>query len=123
MPMPGMGAPPAGGPPPPPPGGTGPAMAPGPQMGAAGQGLSQVKTGLEMLQKALPGLPMGDPIHTAVLKAVAEISKHMSQGADDQGDKIQQLVQAARTAQSNPQGAALHNMFPGAGGGSPAPPM
>jgi hypothetical protein len=118
-----MGGAPGGGPPPPPPGGTGPAMAPGPQMGAAGQGLSQVKTALEMLQKALPGLPMGDPVHTAVLKAVSDLTKHVAAGADDQSDKIQQLVQAARGAQTNPQGAALAQMFPGGGGGgSPAPP-
>lgn len=97
-------------------------MAPGAMAGAGQAGISQVKTGLEMLQKALPGLPMGSEIHGAILKAVTDISKHMDQGADDNSGMVQQLAAAARNAQSNPNQAAMGRMFPPPGGGAPPAP-
>jgi len=101
----GMGAhPPAGGM-----GGTGPAITGGPMAGAAAQGTALVHTALEALQKALPQLPMGTPMHAAVLKAVTDISKHMDKGGTEGGDKsaiIQQLMELARNAKTNPNAAA-----------------
>lgn len=112
------GAPPPGFPPGPQ-GGTGGATVPAPQAGSAAQAQTGVKLALEALQKALPGLPMGSPLHTATLKAVTELSKHMGeQGGGDQAAVIQQLVAKAREAQSAPPQAPAS--FPGAGG---PPPM
>ena len=102
-------------------------MAPGPHMGAAVNGLAQVRTAVEMLQKSLQGLPMGSPEHTDVMKAISTLSKHVGQQQDDQGAKVQQLAELARSAQTNPQAGALARMFPQPGGGggppAPAPPM
>jgi hypothetical protein len=93
--------------------------------GAGAQALTGVKLALEALQKSLPGIPMGSDIHTAVLKAITEISKHLDKAGQDgdQASMIQQLAQMARgQQQAPPQAAAMQRMFPGAGGGQPQPP-
>jgi hypothetical protein len=124
-----MGMPPTPGAPPPGlSGGVGPASSPGGMAGAAQQGMTAVKLAVDALQKALPSLPMGTPLHGAVVKAVADISKHMEgQGsAPDQNAILQQLMQMARGAQQQPQQNAMMQAFPaggagGAGGGAPPP--
>ena len=101
-------------------GGTGGASAPSPMAGHAAQAMTGVKLAVEALQKSLSGLPMGDPLHTAVLKAITDISKNLDkQGPGDQSSMIQQLAQMARGAQTQPPAAAgaLQQMSPG--GGSP----
>lgn len=114
-PMGGMGAP----PPMHPPAGTGAATAPGPQAGAAAQGVTGVKLGLEMLQKALPGIPMGSPLHQKVMKAITDIGKEMGDGANDPAAQMQMLVQMARKAETDPARAAMMRAMPGAGGQPP----
>jgi hypothetical protein len=90
--------------------------------GAAVQGLTAVKVGLEAFQKALPSIPMGSELHGAVLKAISDIAKHM-EGGGDQAAQIQQLVAMARDAHANPaQAAQMRALMPG-GGGAQAPPM
>lgn len=110
-PMGGMGAPHAA-----PPAGTGAATAPGPQAGAAAQGITGVKLGLEAFQKALPGLPMGSPLHAKVMKAITDITKEMGDGANDPAAQMQMLVQLAHRADSDPARAAMMRMAPGPGG-------
>ncbi len=101
-------------------GSTGGATVASPMAGHAAQAMTGVKIAVEALQKSLSGLPMGDPLHTAVLKAITDISKNMDkQGPGDQSSMIQQLAQMARGAQTQPPAAAgaLQQMSPG--GGSP----
>jgi hypothetical protein len=82
--------------------------------------MTMVKTGLEALQGALPRLELGSELHASVLKAVSDIAKHMSQGPDDQSEKVQQLAQLARQAQQGGgQAGALAKMMPQPGGGQP----
>lgn len=113
-----------GGPSPAPQGGTGPAMSPSPMAGHGAQSVQGVKLALEMLQKAMVGLDMGSELHTAVLKSITDISKHLDSGSADKSGMIQQLVALARGAQTQPQpqAAAMQQMFPPAGGGAPPPP-
>jgi len=89
-----------------------------PAHGSAQQGMAALTSAVELLQKALPQLPMGSKLHTAVLKAVSDIGKHMAEegGAKDQSAIIQQLVDMARSAKVNPASPAA---LPGAGGGPP----
>ena len=111
-------------------GGAGPATMPTPMQGAQRQGFASLKVGLEALQKALPQLPMGSALHQSVLKAVADIGKHLEkEGAagSDQSGAIQQLMELARAAKTQPNMAA---MMPGGapagglpGAGAPPPPM
>ena len=120
MPMPMMpGAPPS----PPPAGAVGPASAPGPMKGAAASGMEKLKLSLKGLQEALPALPMGSAVHTAVLKALTEIGKAVEKGGGAQADPgamIQQLVEMARNAK---QSGAPTPQMPGAGGAPPPPGM
>lgn len=107
-----------------PPGGTGSASAPQAMAGAGSQAVSAVKMALEALQKALPGLPMGTDLHTAVLKALTDLSKHVGETAGgDNSSVIQQLAQMARQQQQAPQQqAALRAMPPSPPGAAPPPP-
>ena len=119
MPMPMPGAP----SPPPQAGVAGPASAPGPMKGAVAGGAEKMKLGLKALQEALPSLPMGSSIHTAVLKALTDIGKAVEKeggGKGDPGAMIQQLVEMARNAK---QSGAPAPQMPGAGGAPPPPGM
>jgi hypothetical protein len=86
--------------------------------GSGAQGVNLVRTALEMLQKGLPSLPMGSDIHSAVLKSITDISKHVGQvaGAGDPAAIVQQLAQLARQTQQAPVPPALGS------GGAPPPP-
>lgn len=133
MPLPPMPGAPGGAPPPPGPTGTGPASAPGPMAGNMQEGISAVKAGLEALQKALPMLPMGSELHTAVAKTIVDIGKHVEKAGmgGDQSAMIQQLMEMARSAKTNPaaqaalpQGGGAPPPMPGMEGGEPPmPPM
>jgi hypothetical protein len=105
-----------------PPMATGPAMVPGPMAGQAAQGMTGVKLALEVLQKALPGLQMGSELHSAVMKSITDLSKHIGQGADDQSGIVQQLAMLARAAQADPARMAMMRQM-GGGGAPPVPPM
>jgi hypothetical protein len=106
----------------PPQGGTGAVAAPRPMMGAAAHGMAAVRTAVEALQKALPGLPMGSELHTAVLKSITDLSRRL-EGGGDHAAQTQVMSQMARENQQNPMAAALQRMQPGAPGQPNAPPM
>lgn len=96
-------------------GGTGAASAPGPLQGSQVAGMTSLKLGLEALQKALPQLPMGSEVHSAVLKAISDIGKHLAQGGQGSGDQsagIQQLVEMMRNSKQQPD---MASMMPGGG--------
>lgn len=114
MPMPGGGTMPAPGAPimARPPGGTGPATSPMPMAGSGAQAVTGVKLALEAMQKALPGIQMGSKLHLAVMKAITDISKELDAHEGDQSAIVQQLAQLARSAQQQPQAAAMMRAFP-----------
>ncbi len=124
MPIPGLGPiPQPGGAPPamlrppvPAPGSTGAATAPGPQAGAAQDGMAKVHTALKILMEALPNLPMGSDEQTAVMKATADLTKHFGKMADGPQAGAQQAAGMARQGMTNPNEAMLAKLMPGAGG-------
>lgn len=123
-----LGIPGLGGPMPPQgasPGGVGAASQPGGMPGSQAQGVALVKTAVDALQKAIPQLQMGSEIHTAVLKATADLSKNLEKagvGGKDPASVVQQLVELMRNAKQNPNAmAALPPM--GGGPGPMMPPM
>jgi hypothetical protein len=91
-------------------------------MGGQQMAMTALQVGLEAMQKALPGLPMGSELHTKVLKAVQDLSKAVAEAgaAQDQSAKMQQLVAMARSAQQQPQQQAMMRAFP-ANQNAPAP--
>lgn len=81
-----------------------------------------VGNGIKMLQRALPNIPMGSPLHTDILQAVGKISKHMAEeGGQDQGLHASSMMQMIRQQQQQgPQLAAMRAM--GGGPGNPSGP-
>lgn len=94
--------------------------------GNSAQSMTQLKIGLEAMQKAVGGLPLGSPVSNAVMKAISDITKHMNHGgmpggASDPAAMIQQLANMGREAKAQPgQDAALQGLM--GGGGAPPPP-
>jgi len=104
------------------PAGAGPGVAPHGNAGNAAGGLSKIKMALKMLQEGLPDVPMGSPLHDAVMKSITTIGKHMTEAQESQQGQMQALLQMiAKMKQAQP-GAALGAMGAPPPGGAPAPP-
>jgi hypothetical protein len=90
----------------------------GKMAGSAAQGSNLLRGALEMIQKALPLLPLGSEEHKAAIDAIKNLSKTIGQvaGAGDPAATIQQLAALAREKQQAAVPPAL------AGGGAPPPP-
>lgn len=109
-----------------PPFGSTPMARPSGNAGAAANGASMVNTAVDMLEKALAEIPVGHPLHKAVLTSISNLSKHAppqaaSPGVDLQG--LQQLL--ASRMQQSPLASLMAGARPGAApGGAPggAPP-
>jgi hypothetical protein len=112
-----------------PPANVGPGTTPGANQGLQAAATLDIQNGLKMLQRALPNVPMGTPLHTDILKAVGSIAKHMGEAGGEGGlhasGMMQMLKQQAAQA---PQLAAMRAMGggptnPGGPPATPAPPM
>ena len=90
--------------------GAGPASMPQGNPGNALAALADVKTALTLLQKALPAIPMGTPVHSDILKTVSMLAKHIPEqgaGGGAQVAGLQALI--SQIAQQQPN-AALARM-------------
>jgi hypothetical protein len=117
------GGPPGAGGPAGPPGGTGAATVPQAMAGAQQKSMTSLKIGLMAMQAALPGLEMGSELQMAVLKAVTDLSKHMSKSdGPSGGQQMQELAQMARQAQMGQQRGAMMGAMPPSPGSPGAPP-
>lgn len=80
-----------------------------------------------MLEKALPGIPAGHPLHKEVLSSISRLTKHAPPQAASPGIGQQALMQMAQQAmQNSPLQALLAGQQGGggaAGGGTPPMPM
>lgn len=92
-----------------PPGPTGGVTTPQPMLGQGAGAMADIRNALVGMQKALPGIPMGSELHSAVLKAVADISKHLdpTDKESNKGIDLQALVQQARASAQNSPGNSL----------------
>ena len=116
--MPGMGGPPPGAQP----GGTGSATNPRPMQGSAAQSLTLVHTAIQMLQRALTGIPMGSDLHTSLLRAIQDLSRRTNMQQGDSAAQLQALAQMGKGIQQNPQAQALQRMAGAQGQGPGTPP-
>ena len=113
------------------PGGPTPAMGSRPNLGPVTQQSSNpgnasaamldIKNALNLLQKALPNLPMGDELHGTVLQCVTKLSKAASSIPEQPGLQAQSLMQMMRSMGQNPMQAALSKMLPQPGQGPAMP--
>lgn len=107
----------------------GPAAVPQGNQGNTQAALTKIKTAVEMLQQALPAIPMGTPMHADILDVTKKLAKHLG---DDKGggesNQIQALLAAIKQAQQQAPQNAMAKMMPpqGApampGAGAPPPP-
>jgi hypothetical protein len=93
-----------------------------PNNGNAAAAMPKVHNAVQMLQDALPAVPMGTELHTAILKAIESISKHMSQNDQSQGLDMQSMIQMMKNASQQAPMQALARMYPSGGGAGPAMP-
>jgi hypothetical protein len=107
-----------------------------PQQSAPGPGnqadaLMKIKTAIDLIQQALPGLQSGTPSHTAALRAAQQLSRHIPQGAPTAGVQMTQVMDLLRGIQQSPliqmlQGVRGIGQGQGGqqgGGGQPQAPM
>jgi hypothetical protein len=78
-----------------------PASAPTPDMGSAADAMSKVRTAVQMLETALPGLPLGSEPHKLVLSAVQSLSKAVPPSNEVPGVQMTQLAGLGQQAQQS----------------------
>jgi len=91
-----------------------------PGAGSQAQAIMQIKTALDMIQSALPGLQTGSEMHRDALNAVNRLSRHMPQGTPTAGLQQTLLQNLLRNTARN---AMLQRVMAsqGQGGGAPSP--
>lgn len=115
------------------PGGATPTMPPRPNLGPVTQqghnqgnvasAMLDIKNALQLLQKALPNLPMGDELHSTVLQTVTKLSKYAGDIPEQPGLQQQSLLAMMRGMGQNPMQSALSRMLPQPGQGPAMPGM
>ena len=93
----------------------GPGTMPGGNQGNSALAMIDVKNALSMLQKSLPMIPMGSPVHSDILNAVKTLSKHVGQDGGNQGLELQSLMQLIKSQTQQAPLAALSRLYPGGG--------
>lgn len=97
-----------------------PASAPTPDAGLAADSMSKVRTAVQMLEVALPGLPLGSDPHKAVLSAVQSLSKVVPPSNEVPGVQMTQLAGLQQKAQ---QSGMLQQLAAAMGQGENVPPV
>ena len=95
----------------------GPVSQPQGNPGNVASAMLDVKNALNMLQRALPNIPMGSPLHADILKTVTNLTKHAQDAGGDPSLQMQSLMSMMRSMGQNPMQAALAKMMPQPGQG------
>lgn len=106
-------------------GSTGAMSPPTPNAGAMADSISKVGIAVQMLQEALPGLPIGDEMQKTVLDAITKLSKMAPPSAQVPGVQATQLSglqdQAKNSAMLQALSRAIGAAGPAPGGAPPSP--
>jgi hypothetical protein len=107
----------------PPPFGSTPMARPSANMGEAANAAAIVGQAVDLLEKALQGIPPQHPLHKTVLNCISRLSKDAPPASQSPGvgqNLLQQLAQEKmRASPTNPLLAALGGAGGGAGAGGP----
>lgn len=95
------------------PAGLGAAAKPQANQGNAAAALIDVRNAVELLQKALPNIPMGSSLHTDILTITTKLSKHLKPEEASSGLQIQSLLQKARETSKGAPMQAMARLYPG----------
>lgn len=106
---PGMGAP---------PGNLGAVTIPQNNPGNLKSALEKLHGAAQLINDAIPAIPLGSELHGKVLKMATELNKMLGEAKENSQGTIQTMLQAIQQMKQNPQMGALH---PGAPGGPPPP--
>lgn len=86
------------------------AMSPQGNPGANAAAIAQVREAVRILQMALPNLPMGDPLHKEVTRAIGGLAKHAPAAEAAPGVQNSALLDLQRNAQQQQPLMALMRM-------------
>ena len=92
----------------------GPVTIPQGNQGNVAAATAGIKSAVDMIQKQLPLIPVGSELHRELLTFLSKVGKVLEsgQGGNDDGLKLQAMLQAAKqNAQSGPM-QAMMRMFP-----------
>lgn len=91
--------------------------------GNVGAAIIKVRASMKMLEEALPLLPMTNELHTDILNALKQFSKHLKTADENPQLEIGSVIQMIKNnAQSAPM-AAMTRMFSGQQGAGQPPAM
>lgn len=90
----------------------GPGTAQQGNQGNSAAAMIEVTNAVKMLEKALPMIPMGSPIHEKILNFAKDIAKNLSQGDSNPSLEINSLIQMARNAAQQAPLQQLAKAFP-----------
>ena len=99
--------------------GVGPATAPQGNQGNTAAAMQDIRNAVKMLEKSLPMIPMGSPLHEKIHKVTLDLSKELTQGDENPALQLQSLVQMLRSQQQSQPLSALSRLYPGAQGNTP----
>jgi sRNA-binding carbon storage regulator CsrA len=106
-----------------PPGNVGPHTIPQSNPGNVMQAMQKLAVAAKMVGEALPMIPIGEEIHTKVMKVNSDLVKILGE-AKDQMNQIQTLMQQIKAAQQHAAGpAGLQQAMPPPGGSPSGPAM
>jgi hypothetical protein len=99
----------------------GPVATPQANPGNAQSGVVAIHNAVDILQKALPSLQMGSPLHGAAMKAVTELTKAIGETTASAAQKVQEMIAHIRSQGQNPMQAAMQRAMPPTAPNMPPP--
>jgi hypothetical protein len=105
-----------------PPGNLGPATIPQNNPGNVLQAMQKLQAATKLITEALPQIPMGTPLHGAVLKIATDLSKHLGEAHENHQMTVQTLMQAMAAMKNDQQMGALNRVAPQSNQGPAMPP-
>jgi len=90
--------------------------------GNMGAAMLDVRNALQLLQRALPNIPMGSTEWSAVHKCIGDLAKHAGEEAPASMLNQSALSLIRGRSQSPMSGQAAHMFPPGGGNAPPTPP-
>ena len=121
----GMQAPPQGGMPPSlgaPPANVGPHTIPQHNPGNILQAMQKLAAANQMINDAIPQVPMGTPLHTKIMKISMELTKELGSATEQMKQQIPALLQQLQAAKAPGQMGMLQTAAPPAPNSPPAMP-
>lgn len=100
----------------------GPVAQPQGHGGNVAMAMMEVHNAVQSLERALPMVPMGSPLHTEILNATKNIIKHLPPGSENPQLQLMAAINAARQQSQQQPMAAMNRLFPPPSGAPAGPP-